>query len=251
MKQRNLLIATGVGCFLAFVVATVPARIMADLVPADVATLSDTSGTLWNGSAQAVTVGGLQLTEVNWDLHVLSLLLGRLSLTLDAKWADGFVQGDAAVGLTGSIRLRDVRLTGPLAPITQQMNLGNSGGELAVDIVALDIVDEWPTQIVGDVRVGRVPLNMIGVAGGVSGNYQLEFDVEDVPEGGAIPGVVKDAGGPLEILGELRLTPPRNYNIQARIKARPEAPPDLATGLSLVGPKLPDGSHEFQMSGSL
>ena len=55
----------------------------------------------------------------------------------------------------------------------------------------------------------------------------------------------------LELLGELRLTPPRNYAIQARVKARPDAPADLTQGLMLVGPKLPDGSHEFQMTGSL
>lgn len=250
MSQRNVLMAAGVGCFVVFVLALAPARLMTTLVPSQMATISDTSGTLWNGTAQSVSVAGLQLREVKWDLHALALLLGRLSLTLDAKWGDGYVQGDAAIGLTGSLRLRDVRIAGPLGPVMQRMNL-RGDGELAADFAALDVADQWPTRVIGTVRVGRVPLNVLGVAGTATGNYRLEFDIEEVTDDGAIPGVLSDGGGPLEILGELRLTPPRNYTVQARVKARPDAPSDLVTGLMLVGPKQPDGSHEFLMSGSL
>lgn len=251
MNQRNLLIATGVGCFLLFAVALVPARIMASLIPTDVAKPADMSGTLWNGNAQTVEVGGFQLRDVSWELHPLALLIGRLSLTLDAKWGNGYVRGDVAAGVTGSLKVRDAQIAGPLAPVLKRMNLGGSGGELAVDVVALDVEDDWPTRLIGSVSVGRLPLSMLGVSGGALGNYGLEFDIDEVAADGAIPGVLSDSGGPLELLGELRLTPPRNYTIQARIKARPDAPADLAQGLMLAGPKLPDGSHEFQMTGSL
>lgn len=251
MSKRNSLIAAGVACFVAFIVALAPARILADLLPREVATLTDAEGTVWSGSAQSLSVAGLQFSDVRWDLHALALLIGRLSASVEAKWGDGFVQGDAAIGLTGALRLRDVRAVGPLAPITQRMNLGGAGGELAVEVAALDVVDDWPTRIVGELRVGRVALNLIGVPGALTGNYRLSFDMDDVAEGDEIPGALTDGGGPLEIVGELRLTPPRNYSIQARIKARPGAPPELANGLALVGPRQPDGSHQFRMSGSL
>ncbi len=251
MNRRKLLVAVGVGCFVVFMLALAPARLLTSLVPSGIATISDTSGTLWTGGAQSVSVAGFQLREVEWELHPLPLLIGRLSLALDAKWGDGYVQGNASVGLTGSVRLRAVRIAGPLDPVMQRMNLRGSGGELAVDFAALEVANQWPTRVIGTVRVGRVPLSALGVAGAATGNYRLEFDIEEVGDDGAIPGVLSDGGGPLEIFGELRLMPPRDYTVQARVTARPDAPADLVTGLMLVGPKQPDGSHQFQMSGSL
>jgi len=251
VSQRNLLIATGAGFFLVFALALAPARILTGLLPAEAGRISGATGTVWSGGASFVEVGGIQLRDLNWDLKALALLIGRLALTVDAKWGTGFVQGDATIGLTGNLRLRDVRLAGPLEPVMQKLNLPPGGGELAVEIAALDIAAQWPTKIVGTVRVGRVPLKILGVPGSLTGNYQLEFDIDDVPDGGTIPGVLTDNGGPLEILGELNLVPPRDYRIQARISARPDAPTELINGLLLVGPKLPDGSHEFQMTGSL
>lgn len=251
MDERKLLIATGVGCFVVFALAFIPARVISGIVPAEAAKLTDMSGTLWSGNVQSVEVGGIQLRDVNWELHAFALLIGRLSLTIDAKWGSGYVRGDVGAGIGGSLRFRDVQVLGPLAPVLRQLNLGGSGGDLAIEVAALDIADEWPTQIVGSARVARVPLNMLGIPGGTSGNYSIEFDIEDVADDGVIPGVLSDDGGPLEVFGELRLTPPRDYAIQARVKARPEAPAELANGLMLVGPKTPDGSHEFEMAGSL
>ena len=251
MIERKVLIATGVCVFLFFVLIGVPARVIGSLLPDDTVVVMGTSGTLWNGSAQSVQVAGIQLREVKWDLHALPLLIGRVSLTLDAKWSNGFVRGDVAAGLGGSLSLSDVEVTGSLAPILGRMNLPAAGGEISLDLQLAELEDLWPTQLIGTLRVGRVPLSMIGVSGGVMGNYTLKFDVTEVGADGAIPGVLQDGGGPLEILGELRLTPPANYTIEARIKARPDAPAELVQGLALAGPKLPDGSHSFEMTGSL
>ncbi|MGI9342929.1 MAG: type II secretion system protein N [Gammaproteobacteria bacterium] len=251
MTRRNSLIALGAASFLLFVVTTVPARLLANLVPEDLVQMNDLSGTLWRGNAQTVEVAGVQLRDANWELHPLSLLLGRLALTLDAKWNTGYVRGDVAAGVTGSIRLRDVEIAGPLAPVLRQLNLSGTGGELAVDLTALDLEDRWPTRVNGSLRVGRLPLSMLGIQGAALASYALDFDIDDVADDGAIPGVLTDGGGPMEVIGELRLTPPGSYAIQARIKARPNAPPELVNGLMLAGPKQADGSHDFQMTGSL
>ncbi|MBT8444142.1 MAG: type II secretion system protein N [Gammaproteobacteria bacterium] len=251
MSRRNLLIAVGVAGFLVFAVALVPARIIGAVLPAGPITISDTSGTLWSGTARSVRVAGFELQDVSWDVHVLSLLIGRLSLSIDGKWGAGFVRGDIATGIGGALRVRDLRVAGPLAPVLRLMNMRGSGGELSIDIAELDIEDQWPTRVVGTVGVGRLPFSMLGIPGGSMGNYGLEFDIPEVAEDGVIPGTLMDKGGPLEVVGELRLTPPQDYGIQARLKARPDAPPELTQGLMLAGPKLPDGSHEFEMTGSL
>ncbi len=251
MRQRNLLIAVGVAGFFVFALALVPARMMSAVLPEESISISATSGTLWSGTAQSVVIAGFQLRDVIWELHALSLLIGRLSLSVDAKWETGFVRGDIAAGITGALRVRDLRVAGPLAPVVRQLNMRGSGGELSVDIAELEVEDRWPTRFIGTVGVGRLPFSMLGIPGGSTGSYGLEFDIAEVAEDGVIPGMLTDSGGPLEVVGELRLTPPQDYAIQARLKARPDAPPELTQGLMLAGPKLPDGSHEFEMTGSL
>ena len=251
MNQRKVLIVVGIVVFLIFVVTTIPARMIATFVPTDIARISDTSGTIWNGQARSVVVAEFRLSNVRWNLHALSLLIGRLAMTVEGEWGTGFVRGDVGVGVTGAVRVRDLRLAGPLAPVLRQLNMQGNGGELSVEIAELDVADNWPTRVVGTVGVGRLPFSMLGIGGGSTGNYVLEFDLDAVGDDGVLPGMLSDAGGPLELLGELRITPPQNYSIQARLKARPDAPPELSQGLLLTGPKLPDGSHEFQMSGSL
>lgn len=251
MSQRNLLIAVGVAGFFVFALTLVPARMLSAVLPDESISVSDTSGTLWNGTARSVVIAGFQLREVNWELHGLSLLIGRLSLSVDAKWATGFMRGDLAVGITGALRVSDLRVAGPLAPVLRQLNMRGSGGELSIDIAELNIKDQWPTRVIGTVGVGSLPFKMLGIPGGSMGNYAIEFDIAEVAGDGVIPGILTDNGGPLEVLGELRLKPPQDYSIQARLKARPDAPPELIQGLLLAGPKNPDGSHEFQMTGSL
>jgi len=251
MNQIKLMVSVGACSFLLFVLINIPARIVGSLAPEALVSISGASGTIWNGSAQLIQVEGIQLREASWTLQALPLLIGRASMDFDAKWSNGFVRGGLSAGLGGSISLREIEAAGSLTPILQRMNLPATSGELTVNLVAAEIDDLWPTQLVGSLRVGRVPLNMIGVSGGITGNYALDFDVEEVGDDGIIPGVLSDGGGPLEILGELRLSPPANYSIEARIKARADAPAQLAQGLMLAGPRLPDGSHEFQMTGSL
>lgn len=245
------MIAAGVAGFIVFALAMVPARMITSIVPPEVARISETSGTLWDGNAQSVVVAGFQFREVNWDLHPMSLLLGRLSLSVDAKWGSGFARGDLAAGITGSLYVRELRVAGPLAPVLRQLNLPGDAGELSVDIAELDVEDQWPTRLIATVGVGRLPFRMLGIPGGSMGNYSLEFDIAEVADDGAIPGILTDGGGPLEVAGELRLFPPQNYEIRARLKARPDAPPELVQGLVLAGPKGPDGSHDFQMTGSM
>ncbi|MFW2403262.1 MAG: type II secretion system protein N, partial [Gammaproteobacteria bacterium] len=247
MKQRNRLIAAGSAAFLVFALALVPARVINSALPDDSIKISDTSGTLWNGTARSVVIAGFQFTDVSWNLQALSLLIGRLSLSVDAKWGAGFVRGDLAAGITGALSVRDLRVAGPLAPVLRQLNMRGSGGELSINFAELDIEDRWPTRAIGNVGVGRLPFSMLGIPGGSMGNYGIEFEIADVAEDGVIPGMLTDNGGPLEVVGELRLKPPQDYSIQARLKARPGAPPELVQGLLLAGPKLPDGSHEFEM----
>ena len=91
----------------------------------------------------------------------------------------------------------------------------------------------------------------MGDSTGPKGNYAAEFDTETVPQDGRLTGAVSDDGGPVEVGGNIVLTPPGDYELQAKLKARPGAPADITSALSLAGPAGPDGRREVSLAGSL
>ena len=250
MKHRNLLIGVGVACFIVFVVVSLPASVITALVPADIVQIGGTSGTLWSGEATRVQIFGVQLTNTRWTLHPLQLLLGRVALHLETNPPGGSVSSDLTLGITGTITVKNLDATGLVAPLAQLMKLPPSGGEISLQIELLTIKNDWPSNIVGKVRIGNLPLNLIGVAAGPVGSYEVRFAADPVPEDGRIVGELQDLGGPLELRGSIYLDPPRNYELDAYVKASMDAPADLSRGLALLGPADANGNHQLMMSGS-
>ena len=180
----------------------------------------------------------------------MQLLLGRLSLHLQTHPPGGVVRSDVALGITGAVTVRNLDASGAVAPLANLMKLPQSGGEISVQIDLLTIKNEWPRTLIGSIRIGNLPLNLIGVAAGPIGSYEVRFAADPVPDDGRIVGELQDLGGPLELGGSIYLDPPRNYDFSANIRAGAGAPADLARGLALLGPADANGNHQFMMSGS-
>lgn len=255
MTRRRLLYAgAGLASFLLFLLANIPAAALTGLLGSflpDNIRFSGVDGTFWVGSVQSVNINGWQFSEAQWDLNPACLLLGRLSTRVKVRVAGGDITTDATINLSGTITVRDLEANGPLQPIATEFNLPVSGGRYQVQISELTIADGWPMSLVGSVRVAGVPLNIFGDSAGPKGNYAAEFDNESVPQDGQLTGMLSDDGGPVEVGGNIVLMPPNNYELQAKLKARPGAPVDIAQALSLAGPAGPDGSREISLAGSL
>lgn len=238
-------------CFIFFAALLAPARVLTDAVESDQLRFVGVTGTLWRGAALNVQVPGFRLNRTTWAVHPLELFVGRLAATVDTQWPGGFARGDLALQLNGTVRMREIEAAGPIAPIAQRMKLPAAGGSLVIAVSRLDIADGWPRSAVGEIRVGDVPLNLIGIAPGTNGSYKVSFDADEIPEDGGFSGSLEDLGGPIAITGSVALSPPGNYEFLAGIQARPDAPAELAQALNMLGPPDASGKHELRMSGSL
>jgi general secretion pathway protein N len=250
MNERRLLLGAGLACFVVFAATFIPATVITALLPTNELRIGGISGTLWNGEARPLEVAGFQVNRAQWELHQLALLLGRLEGTVEAEWQRGFAQGDIGLGLTGSVRVRDFTATGPVVQLTSRMNLPQSGGDLEVLVAALDVSEGWPSRAIGTVKIRNLPLAIVGAGAGAIGSYQVRFDTETTPDDGRISGELTDLDGPLAISGSIVFSPPANYEVNARIRAKPEAPRDLANSLALLGPEDETGNRQFTMAGS-
>ena len=250
-RKKYLLIGAGIASFVLFAIAFIPASVVTNRL-ADIARIGGVEGSLWNGHVRSIDINGWQLQDTDWDLNPAALLLGRLSASVATHIAGSEINAHASISVSGNLSVRDLEASGPIAPLAGKFNLPVTGGRYQVQLSALDITDNWPTRLIGSAHVNGVPLNIMGNgAAGPTGNYSLAFDAETVPEDGRLSGALSDDGGPVEIEGSILLTPPVNYELQAKIRARPTAPVEIVQALNLAGPVGPDGRREISIAGTL
>ncbi len=254
INRNSLLAIAGIASFLLFVIARIPAGLIINPIGESLAGLvqfGGIEGTVWSGSVRSIDMNGWQLRNTSWDMNPAALLLGRMSTHFATRIAGSELTTDASVSVTGTISIRDLETTGPIVPIAANFNLPATGGRYQIRLSALNISDAWPTRLIGSVQVIDVPVTVVGDATGPTGNYTIVFNAESVPDDGQLTGALTDDGGPVEITGNIVLTPPNNYTLQAKLKARPGAPVEITQALNFAGPVDPDGHHEFSMTGSL
>jgi general secretion pathway protein N len=204
------------------------------------------SGSVWSGGCRGLRVAGLTLESATWQLHPLPLL--RLQLALDLQVDDARVAGHASVAWSpgGHLLARDLRAHLPIDPGLLPLFPGGWGGTLLLSLDELRLVDGKPVGLLGSVHVSGLhrfapPMEF--------GDYALRF--ERPPDAnGRLLGQLADEQGPLALSGQLQLGSDGQYELNGRVAARPEAPPELAQDLQVLGPADADGRRPFSLAGS-
>lgn len=253
MKRRWLnYLALGLAAFLLALVATLPARQAYGLVQSRLGnlplTLHEVGGTVWSGQAGALAYRSTPLGALQWELSPWRLLLGRLALAVQLQDDAGAVSGRITVHSDGSAVLREV--TGRL-PAGRFM-LFNPGLPIAADgIIALNLEEaQLPAEQAPALRGTVVWSQALLVAGQPLRLGDLKLTLQPGEDGGTT-GVLADAGGPLEINGTLSLDKGRNYRLEAKLRARPEAEAGLGNALQMLGRPDGRGYYTLRYSGRL
>src|ERR1044071_6435247 len=91
LRSKGFWLVAGTLIFILWLIATIPARLVLAHVSNNVPTFyaEGVSGTIWSGSEARVVINvsgfNQDLGETRWKLHPLSLLLGRLSVSMNAR----------------------------------------------------------------------------------------------------------------------------------------------------------------------
>ncbi|MCL4791237.1 MAG: type II secretion system protein N [Gammaproteobacteria bacterium] len=251
MRIQRTLLLTGLAAFCLSLLLLVPARILSPLLTSSGVPASGLSGTIWSGSARTLTAGPLRLDQVSWQFEPWQLLRGELGVHVEAQLPDGFFSGHVSRSLSGRLVVRDIEAAAPLGALSPGMASMTGNSQLSVRMQQLAWFDGWVETAIGTVQLSEVVLPIPVLAGRTPpGNYVLSFDSESLAAGAPLAGKVSDGGGPLEINGLLNLSPPRNYELTATVKARENAPAELVNILQSAGPRAAGGGREFSLAGS-
>jgi len=249
LKEPRLITAAGLASFLVALVATVPANVAVRLLlPASV-TASGVSGTAWNGSAVSVSSHSFHLSDARWQVVAAGLLKGRVAARLEATLGGaGAVSGTLSASIGGTLECRGCAYSGSvkdlqvLLPVVSQID-----GKLDLELGLLRFRNGWPLSASATANLTGVTL---GPGTGPAGNFIATVAAEPVPDDGRIEVDVADTGGPLEVAATLELTPPGNFLLSGRAKARPDAPQGISNALLGMGPRNPDGSSSISLAGT-
>lgn len=135
MRKKTLLVATMTGMFALFAVIRAPASLAVDFLPKEVR-LDGCEGTLWQGRASALGVGG-QVVQANvtWKFLPGRLWQGKLDWQIGGQ----FDQEESKLGIALSpagIALHDAKLVlpaGPLLGLHDKLKILHLGGRLRLE----------------------------------------------------------------------------------------------------------------------
>lgn len=201
-------------------------------------------GSLWSGACAGLVVSGTSLGDLNWDLHPLRLLLGRLAahVTLGHGPADG--TADLELMLGGRVAARNVVANLPLDPALLPAVPPNLHGHAHVELAQVNLRHGIISQLQG--RIEARDLEERSGNNTALGSYAVNF-----PGGSGEPvGTLRDLNGPLALEGTLRLTPAPGFELEGFIAARQGAPPELVNTLRFLGSPDATGRRPFALSGT-
>jgi hypothetical protein len=185
-------------------------------------------------------------------LHPGPLLLGRLSASVEARLADGFVNTDV-VATTSGVRFTNLRGGASLAALADVLPVHGMRGQASAQLSSLELANGWPSRVIGEIKVANLEVTPLVPDGKTTllslGGYTLTFG--EAPPGSLVARFVDD-GGPLEVSGSATIGAAREYTVDAFIKPRAGAPEQLVQGLKLMTAE-PDaeGRRRLTLTGSL
>ena len=248
MKRGWLLALLGVLVFVVLLVATLPARVLVDRIPAVQA--SGVGGSLWSGHAQTLSIQGVVLGRAQWRLFALPLFLGQLKIQADVNPPGGQGTAHCIITFRRDVTCSQVDASLPLQSLQMRHLPQGWSGRLVADLSHLAVKQGWPVAATGRIDVQDVQ-KMAGAGLSPFGSFRVEFPAHDIDPAQGLVGALTDTGGPLSVVGTLRLAPDRTYVIDGRVAARGGAPAEVARAIEYLG--LPDaqGRREFSVAGSL
>lgn len=249
MRNRFLLIALAVIAFALMLLVRLPLSWVRPLLPAGV-TCDVPSGSIWNGRCGTLTVttsgAPLTLGAVNWRLRPGALLRLKLAGTLQAEGPVLTGRSGFSMGPGGNALLEDAELDAPLDRRLLAMVPPNWTGRVRARLPRVELRNHQLAAVTGTIEAHDVVAQ--GPRPDSFGSYALTFPASPAAPG-SFRGQLRDLDGPVEVAGTLDVRANLDWELNANVRARPSATPQLARLLEFLGPPDAQGRRTFSAAG--
>lgn len=248
MRARSLA-AIGIAAYAIFLVATIPASVVAARVAADSSGLvrvNEPTGTLWHGEASASLLapgGSLVLDRIEWRFAPAALAGGHLAFDVTASGHG--LDASARVGrglsrwLMASVDAHmDARIAAVFTPLVAA---AHPEGRIALATPELRLRDDGTAR-------GKLEATWSDAAISLSdvkplGKYRVQANAEDGP----VSIDLTTISGPLRLSGHGTFTPPAQLSFSGEARGEGTDARALDTLLDMMGPRRADGAREIRI----
>lgn len=246
MRRPSTLIAAGLGAFVVTLVAGLPARIAASLLPPGV-TVGMLDGTLWSGRADSLSVRGRDLGALRWRLRPLQLFRGRLALDAEVTRDDGRARARLSAGFGARFEAHAVTLDLPIAAFPQGIAPVGWAGIVQADVERIRLRAGDAPELVGTIDLRN--LQAPPPDGTAIGSYRVVFDAASRQDERLV-GKFQDLEGPMQVTGTVSLGADRSYLVEGLVAPRAGASAAVTSTLRFLGAPDAQGRRPFSLAGT-
>ncbi|MGI2260922.1 type II secretion system protein N [Shewanella sp. GXUN23E] len=242
-------ILLGLLIYLVFMLALFPARVALQLAPLPPqVNIAGVSGTIWDGSADTVSVDKRLLEQVHWQLKFLPLLTGKVTVDLTVGSRATAVSGKGLLSWSLSgVQAQDLRFEAPGSFLIGDARLPfrtKVDGELSVIVPQLTQGKPWCEALDGKVFLNHLSVNN-QFGDYPLGNIQLALACRN----GEVVLSTDEKGNGLGVKGEVTIGENNKLLVDAKVRETAEQPDDLKKALSFLGKSDNEGYYPIRYSG--
>lgn len=234
--------------FVVVLLARLPLRFVTGLLPKALQCTAP-EGSLWNGHCANLAwsgAGTLSVGAVDWSLHPLQLLRGRVAADVEVQRGPAHATAFVARGF-GQLEVRNLVAQGPLDPALMKGFPPGWSGAMEIQGGHVRIEHDKLAALDGDLVVRQLVAHAPQETRW--GSYHLRIPPRAA--GGIAPGEIQDLDGPLQLRGTLQIAADSGWQLDAGVAPRPGADLGLAQSLEMLGSPDAGGLRHLSVAGQL
>ena len=231
-RTSLVLLLYGFICYLIFVLATIPAQQVWQFVPQQNRVRLQTGyiqGTLWSGRIDSLQLNQLMLGQLQWDLNVLPLFIGRLDLDIKINGPLGQLQSNLAVSLDGSLQASNFSGEIPADSLNPYTLPATLDGAISLDIQKLIYLANQQLQLDGEILWRKASISVMQTM--EIGEVRIISKAED---NGSILHIT-NKNSALGIEGSIKLSANGQYDLNIALLNRDNSRKDIRSLLQMLG----------------
>jgi len=251
--KRRYYILIAVISYVFFILTNVPANKVLSVVKANInipANISGVQGSLWQGSAQNITLKGQPpLKNITWSIHPLALLLAQVSADIKTTVEQQNITAQVSFSpFSGHVMAEDVRAEIDAKTLQKliQLPFGELAGKINADIQQLSFDGQNIQQLNGVLRWSKAKFTLAETVS--LGNIQVILSSDEAYN---IIAKLSNKGGQLKLDGDVKLQANKNYQLDMKFTPAKNASNNIKQSLSLFAKRQNNGSYRLRQNGNL
>jgi general secretion pathway protein N len=243
-------ILSGIIAYFTFLITTIPAApLLALLQERAPLSISNVTGTLWNGRAGMIdTRRNITLSNVQWSFQPSRLLLAKLSVNVQAEFNNNAFSSTLSTGIGGSLVVNDLDMVLGAADIAPLISLpvGELSGNFILHVDHAVFDPGSVPRIDGKVNWKQAAITVAETA--ELGDVAILLKATDESP---LAALISNAGGQLALNGNFTTTDQGAYSLQVTMKPNATASTNLVNSLAMFAKQQRNGEFILNNNGDL